>query len=69
MVLLDVLQGKVSAESARDDYGVVLVGKGDDLEVDEAATWVLRRRIAEAREDLPLIDRGPGYENLRTQAQ
>jgi N-methylhydantoinase B len=69
MVLLDVLQGKVSAESARDDYGVVLVGKGDDLEVDEAATSVLRRRIAEAREDLPLIDRGPGYENLRTQAQ
>jgi N-methylhydantoinase B len=64
MVLLDVIQGKVSAESARDDYGVVLVGEGDEPQVDEQATADLRREIADDRPPLELIDRGPGYEQL-----
>jgi N-methylhydantoinase B len=63
-VLLDVIQGKVSAHSARADYGVVFVGEGDDRRVDEAATTELRRTIAQDRDELPLIDRGPGYEQL-----
>jgi N-methylhydantoinase B len=64
LVLLDVIQGKVSAASARDDYGVALTGSGDDLTVDEAATRDLRAAMAGARGPLPLIDRGPGYEHL-----
>jgi N-methylhydantoinase B len=63
-VLLDVLQGKVSAASARDDYGVVLTGDGEDLRVDDAATLALRGKTAESRGDLPLIDRGPGYQTF-----
>ncbi len=66
MVLLDVVQGKVSPESAHDDYGVVFIGGGDDIEVDEAATRGLRSQIAEVRGELSLIDRGPGYEQLRS---
>jgi N-methylhydantoinase B len=63
-VLLDVIEGKVSPHSAHDAYGVVLIGGGDDLHVDEVATSELRQEIAERRGDLPLIDRGPGYQTL-----
>lgn len=65
LVLLDVLQGKVSPCSARDDYGVVLTGEGEGLTVDVAATTERRARMAATREPRPLIDRGPGYERLR----
>jgi N-methylhydantoinase B len=54
----------VSAESARDDYGAVLTGEGDDLHVDEDATAQRRQELAAGRGDFPLIDRGPGYEAL-----
>ena len=64
MVLLDVIQGKVSRGSARDDYGVVLVGDGDDTTVDEAATIERRTALATKRSPLELIDRGPGYDVL-----
>lgn len=67
-VLLDALQGKVSAESAETDYGVVLAGEGDDLRVDEEATTQLRARMAGHRGEATLIDRGPGYERLRSGA-
>ena len=63
-VLLDVIQGKISAESARDDYGVVLLGDGDHMKVDGAATAELRREMALVRPPLQLIDRGPGYAQL-----
>jgi N-methylhydantoinase B len=66
-VLIDVIQGKVSARSAREDYGVVLVGRGENLRVDAEATERLRRELAEHRGELPLIDRGPGYERLAAQ--
>jgi N-methylhydantoinase B len=69
MVLLDVIQGKVSARSAQDDYGVMLAGEGDDMRVDEDATRKLRDRIAAGRDSPELIDRGPGYETLRNQTR
>ncbi|HEX8918626.1 MAG TPA: hydantoinase B/oxoprolinase family protein [Chloroflexota bacterium] len=68
-VLLDVIQGKVSARSAHDDYGVVLTGEGGEMAIDEDATRSLRRQIAASREELAMIDRGSGYESLRTQSQ
>lgn len=65
LVLLDVVQGKVSAGSAYTDYGVVLSGEGDAVTVDGQATTLLRERmVAQRGENLPLIDRGPGYEKL-----
>jgi len=63
-VLLDVLQGKVSLRSAREDYGVVLTGDGDSLTVDGPATVDQRRAIAIPREEPELIDRGPGHRRL-----
>ncbi|HXG05521.1 MAG TPA: hydantoinase B/oxoprolinase family protein [Candidatus Binatia bacterium] len=42
-VLEDVLDEYVSVEAAGRDYGVVLVGEGLDLRVDESATRELRR--------------------------
>jgi N-methylhydantoinase B len=67
-VLLDVLQGKVSSRSARDDYGVVLTGEGDALELDEPATETLRDELRSTRPPFELIDRGPGYERLRAES-
>ncbi|MCL4799962.1 MAG: hydantoinase B/oxoprolinase family protein [Burkholderiales bacterium] len=64
-VALDVLQGKVSPEAARADYGVVLVPRDDEWDVDEAATGRLRAELRAARmEPPPMIDRGPGYEKM-----
>jgi N-methylhydantoinase B len=60
-VALDVLQEKVSANSAEVDYGVHLTGAG---EVDREATETLRARLRELREELPFFDRGPGYLTL-----
>jgi N-methylhydantoinase B len=55
LVAHDVVQGRVSRESAERDYGVVV---GDDGAVTE-----VRRPPRAAR---PLFDRGPGYEELRS---
>jgi N-methylhydantoinase B len=66
-VLLDVIQGKVSSRSARKDYGVVLAGDELSPSVDLSATEQLRREMAAGRGELPLIDRGPGYELLASQ--
>jgi N-methylhydantoinase B len=46
-VLEDVAEGKVSAEAAGRDYGVVVDGKAGTL--DRAATAALRRRLAAGR--------------------
>ena len=43
-VLADVLDDYVSIAAAREQYGVVIVGSGADLAVDEAATAALRAR-------------------------
>ena len=54
LVLRDVLQGRVSEESAERDYGVV---------IRDGAIAALTRDGA--REPRPFVDRGPGYERLR----
>ena len=61
LVALDVAQARVSLESARDDYGVVL---DDDGLVDVAATARRRRELAGQRGAMPFFDRGPGYRRL-----
>jgi len=53
----DVARGIVTARGAREDYGVVL--DPATLEIDKAETDEERRRRAR---DLPLIDRGPGFD-------
>jgi N-methylhydantoinase B len=56
-VLADVLDGKVSRESARDTYGVVLGAHGDG--VDEVATKELREAVRGRRGRIDwLFDRG-----------
>jgi len=57
LVARDVLQGRVSRESAARDYGVVVGADGVVAEV---------RRPARAPR--PFFDRGPGYEELRSRA-
>jgi len=65
LVALDVLQGKVSARSAREDYGVVLATNADgEPRVEAAATMTLRERLRRSRGPQPLFDRGPGYRTL-----
>ncbi|CAN0574245.1 unnamed protein product, partial [Laminaria digitata] len=60
-VLHDVVQGKVSVEGARNDYGVVILLDKDDPTIDTEATNSLRDEIRAARtEPLEMIDRGPG---------
>jgi N-methylhydantoinase B len=64
-VVLDVVQGKVSARAAREDYGVVLAESADDQAGHDAnATASLRRKLRETRGRAPFFDRGPGYRRL-----
>ncbi len=56
LVELDVMQGKVSVDSARNDYGVVIG--------DAAATTALRAELRRTRGFIPFFDRGPGYRRL-----
>jgi N-methylhydantoinase B len=65
LVLLDVVQGKVSEPAARDAYGVVLArGADGEPRLDEAATAARRAELRGARGPLPFFDRGPGYRRL-----
>jgi N-methylhydantoinase B len=67
LVLRDVIDGKVSAAAARDDYGVILRRGGDagSSIIDEQATKVFReKRAAERRGDRVIIDRGDGFEKM-----
>src|SRR5438067_383571 len=61
LVALDVMQGKVSLTSAREDYGVLL---GDDGTVDADATGRRRDELRAQRGFVPFFDRGPGYRQL-----
>ncbi|HWC05604.1 MAG TPA: hydantoinase B/oxoprolinase family protein [Methylomirabilota bacterium] len=68
-VVLDVVQGKVSARAAQEEYGVALVAGSDGaVGHDPDATLALRRRLREARRRLPFFDRGPGYRRLAGRA-
>ena len=67
MVRLDVQRRLVSIDSARDDYGVVLIAvpdPGRTIEVDEVATVALRAQMTSARPPLKMINRGPHAEKL-----
>jgi N-methylhydantoinase B len=64
LVALDVLQGKVSARSAREDYGVVLDVATDDVRIEVVATEAVRARMRAERGAQPFFDRGPGYRRL-----
>jgi N-methylhydantoinase B len=67
LVVRDVVWGKVSAEAALRDYGVVLTGSrdGGDLGFDATATDTERAgRASWSREDDAFFDRGPGYAAL-----
>jgi N-methylhydantoinase B len=57
LVVADVIDGRVSAEGATRDYGVILTQGG----VDAAATAALRARLRAERgsDPLPIVDRGP----------
>jgi N-methylhydantoinase B len=57
MVRWDVLNGKVSLSSAREDYGVVL---GGDWTIDEEGTQSLRQRMREESEGSAIIRSNPG---------
>jgi N-methylhydantoinase B len=60
-----VLQGKVSARAAREDYGVVIrLVDGAAFEIDADATAALRARLRAERSPRPFFDRGPGYRLL-----
>ena len=61
LVELDVVQGKVSVEAAREDYGVVLLA---DRTVDAEATRREREAVRAHRGEPAFFDRGPGYERL-----
>jgi N-methylhydantoinase B len=64
-VVLDVVQGKVSARAAREEYGVVLSEDAEGATSHDAdATAALRRRLREARGRTPFFDRGSGYRRL-----
>lgn len=58
LVQRDVIQGKVSAEAALRDYGVVLDGS---QAVDLEATERRRAELRSVRGPVPFFDRGPGY--------
>ena len=67
LVLADLLEGRVSAGRARDDYGVVLASAGDadGYAVDEPATVALRAALnAKRTAPPPMIDRGDGFEKM-----
>jgi N-methylhydantoinase B len=67
LVLADMVEGRVSAARARDDYGVLLVDAGDTdgLAVDEPGTAQLRAALKAKRTvPPPMIDRGAGFEKM-----
>jgi len=63
-VRVDVARRLVSPEKARDDYGVVVERDGRGWRVDETETVGLRERLAQVREPLKMIERGPRFHEL-----
>jgi N-methylhydantoinase B len=66
----DVVEGKVSREAARQDYGVVFdnVTSDDEDRIDHASTDQLRTALRESRAPGDLIDRGSGYQSMTRKA-
>ncbi|MBV8753704.1 MAG: hydantoinase B/oxoprolinase family protein [Hyphomicrobiales bacterium] len=69
LVLRDVTDGKVSAEAARTEYGVVLIQTDDGRAIDDGKTTALRAELRAHRGALPMIDRGPGYAAMMEQTK
>ncbi|HEY7127031.1 MAG TPA: hydantoinase B/oxoprolinase family protein [Ktedonobacterales bacterium] len=67
LVQQDVLRGLVSAQSAERDYGVCLGPAEAGYPLLAEATAALRERLSTERGPRPFIDRGPGYEVLKSQ--
>ena len=64
-VVADVRDGKVSADGAREDYGVVIAQEAPAPAADAAATAELRRSMRAGRPaNPPFFDRGAGYARL-----
>ncbi|MES9609107.1 MULTISPECIES: hydantoinase B/oxoprolinase family protein [Actinomadura] len=61
LVALEVLRGLVTADGARDGYGVVCTAGGV---LDEEATGLLRARMAAERTEIPVFDMGPPLEEI-----
>ncbi len=70
-VCRDLLEGRITEASARDDYGVIATwDEYDEPAIDEDATEILRQdKRANRSEPLGLIDRGPGYQQMRIKAK
>ena len=66
MVCHDVQCGLVSEAAARDDYGVVLGREGRHYIVDSQATNKLRNEIRAKRGRLPMFNRGPYFEKMKS---
>jgi N-methylhydantoinase B len=65
LVAADVRDGKVSAEGAREHYGVILSGPAGDPSIDEEGTGRLRDELrARVPADAPFFDRGSGFPSL-----
>jgi N-methylhydantoinase B len=67
LVRRDVIEGRVSVESARDDYGVVFESSADggELRIDAVTTERRRSEMGKARKQPPtMIDRGEGFEKM-----
>lgn len=62
MVRMDVLRGLVSIEMARGVYGVIM--SGADMEIDIAATKILRSNSVNTIDERRFFDRGPRFEKL-----
>ena len=67
LVCYDVECGIVSLKAAKEEYGVVLkpTGKSYKFEIDEQKTLETRARIRKYRGQLPLYDRGRGFNELK----
>jgi N-methylhydantoinase B len=61
-VVYDVECGLVSPDSARDEYGVVLLKVGRKWQADAAKTAQRRRLLAQSRGKPPMFDRGAYFE-------
>ena len=61
-VVYDVQCGLISPETARDEYGVVLLKIGRKWQADAGKTAERRRQLAKLRGRLPMFDRGPHFE-------
>jgi len=64
-VRYDVECGVVSAEAARECYGVILSENRETPEVDEPATRSLRKKLVAQRGPLAAFDRGPYFDEVK----